>query len=140
MDQELVAYLEQRFVALDERFAAMDRKMDERFTAIDERFVAMDRKMDQRFDQVNESIHRNQVLLEETRHEVQLVAEGVIGAVEQVQSLRADVERRLLEFQGMIVQHRRENDIRLSLLEERSGRQGQAALEYIKERYGRKTT
>ena len=58
MDQELVAYLEQRFVALDERFAAMERKMDERF------------------DQVNESIHRNQILLEETRREVQIVAEG----------------------------------------------------------------
>ncbi|HZF07918.1 MAG TPA: hypothetical protein VFE33_03920 [Thermoanaerobaculia bacterium] len=115
MDQELIAYLEQRF-------------------------VAMERKMDERFDQVNESIHRNRILLEETRHEVQIVAEGVIGGVEQVQSLRADVERRLIEFQGMIVQHRRDNDIRLSLLEERSGRQGQAALEYIKERYGRKTT
>ena len=64
----------------------------------------------------------------------------MIGGVEQVQSLRADVERRLLEFQGMIVQHRRENDISLILLKERSERQGQAALEYIKERYGRKTT
>src|SRR5262249_21888050 len=132
--------LDERFAVIDERFAAMDRKMDHRFAAIDERFAAMDRKIDQRFDQADEAIRRTQVLDEEARREVEIVGEGVIGAVEQVQSLRADVERSLLEFQGMIVQHRRENDIRLSLLEERSGRQGQAALEYIKERYGRKTT
>jgi hypothetical protein len=39
--------------AVDERFAAQDRRIDEKFVAVDRRFAAMDRKIDhlgQKFD------------------------------------------------------------------------------------------
>jgi hypothetical protein len=59
MDQDLIAYLDARFAKIDERF-----------------------------DQMQEAIRQTQIVLEETRSEVQLLAEGVIGVQEQLQALR----------------------------------------------------
>ncbi len=89
MDQELVQYLDQRFQTLDQRFDVIDQ----RFQAIDQRFEAVDQKLeshDRRFERLEEQIRATAeetkrhtgVLVEGLRHELHLVAEGLIMHVE----------------------------------------------------------
>jgi hypothetical protein len=61
MDQELIAYLDERFGKLDERFREADERFDERFLVTDERFGKFDErfdKLDERLRETNESIRR----------------------------------------------------------------------------------
>ena len=70
MDQELVQYLDERFGRIEQRLDGHDR----RFASIDGRFETIDR----RFDEVNERIRHNGVLIEGVRHELHLVADGLL--------------------------------------------------------------
>jgi len=83
MDQELVQYLEERFDRQEQRFQAL---LDNRFTTVDQRFATIDRRfeemttrMEERFEEVKR--HAG-VLGEGLRHEVQLVAEGLLTHIE----------------------------------------------------------
>jgi hypothetical protein len=83
MDQELVQYLEERFDRQEQRFQAL---LDNRFTTVDQRFATIDRRfeemtarMEERFEEVK---RHTGVLVEGLRHEVQLVAEGLLMHIE----------------------------------------------------------
>lgn len=75
MDQELVQYL-------DERFDGLASGLDRRFEQIDQRFVQIDRRfeaVDQRFDEVK---RHTGMLVEDLRHELHLVADGLLMHIE----------------------------------------------------------
>ena len=89
--QELVEFLGARF----------DR-IDRRFTAIDQRFDAAD----ERFEGIEERLSRAEILGEDTRHQVRIVAEGV-----------ATVDRKLEDFRSEVADSFRDLDVRLTRVE-----------------------
>ena len=80
MDRELRAYLDQRFSAIDQRFDAIDQRVDR----VDRRFVDLEAEVRRHFG----------VLLEQIRHELQLVAEMVVANTEAIAVLRVRLEAR----------------------------------------------
>lgn len=72
MDQELVQYL-------DERFAGVDRRFEEMREEFEGKFEGMRGEMHVGFDEVK---RHNGILIEDLRHQVQLVAEGFATFVE----------------------------------------------------------
>ena len=71
MDPELRAYLDQRFGGIDRRFDGVDR-----------RFVELDAELRRHFG----------VLIEQIRHELQLVAEMVVANTEAIAVLRVRLD------------------------------------------------
>ena len=85
MDPELRVYLDQRFSHLDQRFSYLDQRfsaIDQRFDGIDRRFVELDAELRRHFG----------VLLEQIRHELQLVAEMVVGNTEAIAVIRVRLD------------------------------------------------
>jgi hypothetical protein len=80
VDRELRAYLDQRFSAIDQRFDAIDQRVDR----VDRRFVDLEAEVRRHFG----------VLLEQIRHELQLVAEMVVANTEAIAVLRVRLEAR----------------------------------------------
>lgn len=81
MDPELRDYLDQRFSAIDQRFDGIDQHfdaIDQRFGGVDRRFVELDAELRRHFG----------VLIEQIRHELQLVAEMVVANTEAIAVLR----------------------------------------------------
>jgi len=114
MDQELIAYLDERFRGIDKRFNAVDERfnaVDERFNAVDERFNAIDERFREttqqiqdlrqetvrRFDEVHATIRQTDVKLEGLRGDIKLVAEGVAMTNEKLDLFREDVAREFEE-------------------------------------------
>lgn len=105
MDQELIAYLDERFRGIDRRFQGIDEqfrelneRMDRRFDEVDRRFEQMDRRfeqVDRRFEKVEESIRHTFIELEGLRGDIRQVAEGVAGVNEQLESFKKDTNRRI---------------------------------------------
>jgi hypothetical protein len=87
VDPELRAYLDQRFSAIDGRFDGIDRRfdgIDGRFGGVDRRFVELDAELRRHFG----------VLIEQIRHELQLVAEMVVANTESIAVLRVRLDAR----------------------------------------------
>ena len=97
MDQKLVQYLEGRFqrqeqgihALLNEGFDRQEQRFNARFDAVDARFDRVEQRidshderfvsLDQRFDELK---RHTGVLVEGLRHEIQLVAEGLVMHIE----------------------------------------------------------
>ncbi|HZF10134.1 MAG TPA: hypothetical protein VFE33_15200 [Thermoanaerobaculia bacterium] len=140
MDQELRTYL-------DERFGTLDRKIDDRFETLDRKIDDLDRRVEARFDKVEGEIRLTQVSVEGVRGEVQLLAEGMIGLEEKMQALSKEVTLRLDQGEAALISYYRsldrqydDHNHRIRFLEERAQREGQAPLDYIRERYGKPKT
>jgi hypothetical protein len=78
VDVELRAYLDQRFSTIDQRFDGIDQ----RFDGVDRRFVELDAELRRHFG----------VLIEQMRHELQLVAEMVVANTEAIAVLRVRLD------------------------------------------------
>ena len=87
MDPELRVYLDQRFEVLDQRFDLMDRRlegMDRRLEGVDRRFVELESELRRHFG----------VLTEQTRRELQTVAEMVVANTEAIAGIRMRLDAR----------------------------------------------
>jgi len=128
VDQELVQYLDSRFQSLeqriDQRFGQVDQRfegIDYRFEQIDHRFEQIDQKfgqIDRRFEGIDrqfqelrgemneglEEVKRHSgVLVEGLRHELHLVAEGLMTHIDVRHAEdRAYVDQRLQETNALI--------------------------------------
>lgn len=97
MDEELRAYLEQRFSAIDQRFSAIDQRFDQTHQEIQalreettRRFAQVDRQFEQvegKLEKVHTDARGAYVLLENLQHKVEIVAEGVSGVSERLDTL-----------------------------------------------------
>lgn len=118
MDQDLLAYLDQRFSSIDRRFeeaaqqlqALRDEtvsqfsRIDERFGRVDQRLEGMDQRfegMDQRFDTLETDVRKTWVSIEDVRGQVRLIAEGVASNNEQLGLHRVEVSRRFDELESL---------------------------------------
>lgn len=84
MDQELIAYL------------------DERFSEASQQIEGLRVDMMGRLERVEEAVRHTQVSLEGLHGEVRLVAEGVMGVGERLGFLREDISREAKETDGFL--------------------------------------
>jgi archaellum component FlaC len=83
-----------RFDGVDRRFDGVDQRLD----GMDQRFDGMDQRLDgvdQRFVQLESELRRHfGVLIEQVRHDLQIVAEMVVENTESIAIIRARLEAR----------------------------------------------
>ena len=106
-----------RFDAMDVRFDAMDGRfdaMDVRFDAMDARFDAADH----RAEAFDERLRRVEILGEEARHLLEVVAEGVAGVAASLGALRLDMAAGFREQRDYVETLFRSLDGRVTRLEE----------------------
>jgi predicted nucleic acid-binding Zn-ribbon protein len=120
MDQDLIAYL-------DERFGENAKQID-----------TLRQEMSGRFEVVEGAIRQTHVAVEGLRGDIQLLAEGIIGMEEKAQSFRNEATSQFEEVRKSIEPYFRQLDRRVVLLEDRAAREGQAPLDIIRERFGKK--
>ena len=87
MDQELIAYLGDRFREVQEQFAASRKETKQQFVASREetnrQFAVSREETNQRFERLEEKVRYNGVEIEGLRDEIRQVAEGVSVANER---------------------------------------------------------
>ena len=126
MDQELRAYLEdlKASIVKDVRTAVVEDLRtavveDLRTVVVEDVRTAvledLNALMDQRF---SEQRRHTEILIEAVRGDVRLVAEGVAGVSERLETFQADTARRLEEVQASFVPYYRELDGRMVRLED----------------------
>lgn len=81
--KELVDFLGRKFDVIDARFEAIDR----RFDGVDKRFDAMD----MRFDALETRLTRVEITVEDNRHRIQILAEGLATLDGKVDRLREEM-------------------------------------------------
>jgi hypothetical protein len=77
--------------------------------------------------------------VEGLRGEIRLLTEGIIGMEEKLQSFRNEVAFQFDEGRKSVGLYYRQLDSRVLFLEDRVVREGQAPIDIIRERYGKKT-
>lgn len=94
--QELAEFIALRFDRNDKRFDGMDKRLD----AIDER------------------LHNVEILGEDTRHNLQIVAEAVTGLDQRFEAFRSEVAVGFRDVRGLIQMSHHALDHRVTRLEE----------------------
>ena len=95
--------------------------MDARFDAMDVRFDAMDARFDaadERADAFDERLRRVEILGEDTRHLLEVVAEGVAGVTHTLEALRLEMTAGFREQREFVQTLFQELDHRVTRLEE----------------------
>ena len=116
--------VDERFDGVDKRFDRVDERldaMDVRFDAMDARFDAMDARFDaadERADAFDERLRRVEILGEDTRHLLEVVAEGVAGVAHTLEAFRVEVAAGFREQREFTQTLFRELDRRVTRLEE----------------------
>ena len=137
--QELVEFIaprfdriDNRFDAVDERFDAVDGRfdgIDERFAAVDKRFDAVDKRfdgIDERFDAIDnrldvfdKRLRRVEILGEESRNQIQILAEAVSETVsnDKFEAFRSEVAAGFQDLRELLRASHLELDRRVTRLE-----------------------
>jgi predicted nucleic acid-binding Zn-ribbon protein len=131
MDQDLIAYL-------DERFRETAKHIDSLRQETTEQISSLRQETAERFEAVEGAIRQTHVAVEGLRGDLQLIAEGMIGMEEKAQAFRNQSTSQFEEVRKSIEPYFRQLDRRVNLLEERAAREGQAPMDIIRERFGKK--
>jgi chromosome segregation ATPase len=140
VDQELKAYL-------DERFGRLEERMEARFSGVDARFSGVDA----RFEQLETAVRHTQVSVEAMRGDIRLIAEGVMGISERQEAFEAETARRFEEVKAMLSPYYKdmggraqslENDVqsldrRVRILEANADRKTRDVLDAIRQKFGK---
>ena len=110
--QELVEFIAPRFDRFDKGLDAIDG----RFDAVDKRFDAIDK----RFDAIDDRLRRVEILGEENRHQIQILAEAVSDTVsnDKFEAFRAEVAAGFEDLRELLQASHLELDRRVTRLEE----------------------
>ena len=118
MDQELIAYLDQRFREVREEIASSREESS------------------RRFEQVDESIRHTGVEVEGLRGQIQLLAEGMISFDQRLTGFSGEVRRDLESIRGLFLRLYEALQDRVRTLESWRETKERDPLEIIKERFG----
>lgn len=133
MDQELIAYLDQRFREAAQQVASLREEMNRRFEQVDRRFE----QSDDRFERLERAIRETQITVEGLRSDVQQVAEGVIGVSERLESTQVEIAKGFDGIEHRIAPFYTDLNRRLTFLEGWAERKDQDAIEVIRKKFGR---
>lgn len=131
MDQELAAFLSERFDEINRRFDdvyrrfdAIDQRfdmVDRRFDAVDQRFGAVDRKIDEKFEEAKRHFG---VLAEGLEGKIALIAEGHLVLQRQLQEHVEQNQAEHRETVALLTSSYGDLDRRVTRLEPRRRRGG----------------
>jgi chromosome segregation ATPase len=151
MDQDLIAYLEKQFGATSQQISALREETTrqisalreetvQRFEQVDRRFEQVDRRfeqVDRRFEQVETAIRQTRVLIEGTRDDMRLLAEGLIGTGERLIAGQIQTSHRLDNMKSEIEVYFRDVTRRVGALEDHAERETRDVMTLIRERWAR---
>jgi hypothetical protein len=109
MDQDLRAYLDERFQEIRQEVGA-----------------------------VRDESRQTRILVEDLHGNVQLLAEGVMGLTEKLEEHRAETRLGFENVKASIVPYYQNLNERMGILEERAERQTQDVLEVIRKKFGKR--
>jgi len=143
MDQDLIAYLDQRFGAIDQRFGTIDQRLKDLRWEMNQRFE----KVDNRFESLEEKVHLSGVVVESLRDELRVVAEGFMGYSDQMEKHSAEVDRKLDDLKTLVgpayrsLEQKTDAQVtelrrRVVVLEERAARETRDILDVVREKFG----
>lgn len=130
MDQELIAYLDERFRESSRQIEGFRDETLQRFERVDARFEKVDARfegIDARFERLEDEVHKTRILVEKMEDTIGVVAEGVLGMGQRMDSFQNAIRH---EIEG--------HNKRLILLEAYVANEGRDKIEVIRERYGPK--
>lgn len=130
MNQELIAYLDERFRETTQQIQGLREETAQQFQDLRE-------ETSRRFKLVDEGIRHTQISIEAARGDIRQVAEGVIGMDERLGFLRTELKQNIQETRQLIPPLYTALDQRVRVLEVRKDFQGRDPVEIIRERYGR---
>ncbi len=137
MDQELIAYFDERFSRIDERFRETSQQISslreetaqqigslrDEFGSLRGEFESFREETTQNFGRVDEGIRQVHVVIEGLRNgEVRVVSEGVSGFKEQLSDFRTEVSQEFDAVRGLVRSTYTELDRRIRPLEIRKVR------------------
>ena len=128
MDQELIAYLDQRFRESNEHTANLREEMTRQIASLREETF-------RRFDRTDEAIRHTRVEVEGVRGEVRLLAEGIASVEEKMASFRQQVAGDIDNVRTLIRPAYSSVDDRLRLLEKWKERKEHDPMDVIRERF-----
>jgi archaellum component FlaC len=135
MDPEIVEYFDRRFDEAErrsrerfdeverrgqERFDAAERRNQERFAAVNQRFDESERRfehVDRQIVEVKDSVRHTNVVLEDLRSKVEIVAEGVMAVQERQDRDREELRGEIREVRTFVEVSYGALDRRLKVLE-----------------------
>ena len=134
MDPELIAYLDERFRGIDERFLETSRQIQglreeasQQIQGLDQQIQGLREETSQRFDkvdkrlgQMDEQLRLTDVKVERLRDDIKQVAEGVIMANEKMDASKLEVAREFSDVKALIQSGYRDLDKRVKVLERRA--------------------
>ena len=141
MDQDLIAYLDERFGENSKHIDTLRQEISglrQEISGIRQEVSGLRQETAARFEVVEGAIRQTHVAVEGLRGDIQLLAEGIIGMEEKAQSFRNEATSQFEEVRKSIEPYFRQLDRRVVLLEDRAAREGQAPLDIIRERFGKK--
>lgn len=129
MDQELIAYFDERFRETAQQIQGVREEMMQEIQGFRE-------ETGRRFERVEEEIRHTQVMVEAGRGDIRMVAEGTYGLDERLVSFRKEVQQEFEDVRRLIRPVYSSLDQRIRTLEVRKDLQGRDPIELIKERFG----
>jgi uncharacterized coiled-coil DUF342 family protein len=157
MDQELKAYLDQRF----QEIAVLRQELDQRFQEnsqqiagvrqemrqeLDQQISGLRQEMREHFEEAKEMSHHTQILVEDLHGKVCLLAEGLLGFSEQLENHRTETGTKIEEVKASVAPAYRDLsertktqydglDRRVAALESRAARERRDVFDVICERF-----
>jgi predicted nuclease with TOPRIM domain len=125
MDQELIAYLDQRF-----------RESSQQIAGLREEMTSFREETSARFERVEEAIRHTRVEVEGLRDQIRLLAEGIINFDERLERFRGEVQRELDSIRGLFMPLLQTVQDRVRSLESWRETRERDPIDIIKERYG----
>jgi hypothetical protein len=130
MDQELIAYFDERFRETAQQIQGVREELKQEIQSFRE-------ETGRRFERVEEKIRHTQVMVEAGRGDIRMVAEGTYGLDERLGSFRKkEVQQEFEDVRKLIRPVYSSLDQRIRTLEVRKDLQGRDPIELIKERFG----
>ena len=144
MDQELVAYFDERFREMREELRQeihgvrdeLGQEIHGVRKELKQEIQSFREESGRRFEKVEEEIRHTQVLVEAGRGDIRMVAEGTYGMDERLGFFRKEVQQEFDDVRKLIRPVYSSLDQRIRTLEVRKDLQGRDPIELIKERFG----
>jgi hypothetical protein len=130
MDQELIAFLAERFQEISRQDEGLRQEMTRQIDGLRDENA-------RRFQRVEDAIRHTQVTVEALRDDVRQVAEGVVGVSERLDTFRVEVARGFDEVGSRIAPFYKDLERRLGFLEGWAERKDQNAIDVIRKKFGR---
>ncbi|HYU34548.1 MAG TPA: hypothetical protein VEW48_20545 [Thermoanaerobaculia bacterium] len=132
MDQELFAHLEESRQEMKEQVGGLRGEVGGLREESRQRFE----RMEGQIEGLREGVRHTQILVEDMRGEIRLLAEGMMGFDHTTKTSLIEVHRKLDDLTTLVTPLYRRIDERVSHLEAREGEKARDVMELIRERYG----